>query len=139
MNTAGTIANDAAGLGILGASAAGLRPDMLRNPNLPGNKRGYLHWFDVDAFAAPSPTSYRVGNERRGVITGPGYVRVDPGVFRNFRIYHESQLQIRAEAYNVLNHVNYQGVQTSSSSATFGQITSVRDPRILQVAAKFTF
>jgi hypothetical protein len=139
VNTAGTIANDAAGLGILGASAAGLRPDMLRNPNLPGNKRGYLHWFDVDAFAAPSPTSYRVGNERRGVITGPGYVRVDPGVFRNFRIYHESQLQIRAEAYNVLNHVNYQGVQTSSSSATFGQITSVRDPRILQVAAKFTF
>lgn len=138
-NAGKTTANDAAGLGILGTSAAGLRPDQLYNANLDGSKRGLLNWFDVNAFTAPGPSTYRVGNARRGTINGPGYVRADAGVFRNFRIFREANLQLRAEAFNILNHVNYQGVGTTATSSTFGQITSTRDPRLLQFAGKFRF
>ena len=126
---------DAAGLGILGPSASGLRPNQILNPN-----NGYgqpihtrLNWFYRPAFAAPTPASFGVGNERRGVINGPGFNRLDVGIFRNFRIFEELVFQLRGEAFNVANHTNWQGVGTTATTAsTFGQVTSTRDPRILQ-------
>jgi Carboxypeptidase regulatory-like domain/TonB-dependent Receptor Plug Domain len=139
----GGVATDAAGLGILGPSAQGLRPDMIANPN-SGNGQFQIHnrlnWFNRTAFIAPPATSYRVGNEKRGVIEGPGFNRLDVGLFRNFKIYEGLVFQLRGEAYNVVNHTNWQGVGTTSTTAsTFGQVTSTRDPRILQVAGKITF
>ncbi len=140
--TNGGLANDAAGLGILGNSAASLRPNQIGNPN-NGNglipTRTRLSWFNATAFAAPSPASYQVGNEKRSTIQGPGYNRFDLGVFRNFRLYREYSFQLRGEAYNVLNHTNWATVTTSATSGSFGQVTAARDPRIMQVGGKFIF
>ena len=145
--TNGGIVNDAAGLGILGASAAGLRPSQVSNPNfgygvVPVHSR--QTWFNPTSFIAPPPASMQVGNERRGVINGPGFNRFDIGIFRNFRLYKESFFQLRGEAFNVLNHTNWAGVCTNASGSgcapyTFGAVTSARDPRILQVAGKINF
>ena len=144
--TNGGLANDAAGLGIVGNSAASLRPSQVLNPN-----SGYglqtlhrrLEWFNPTAFIAPSPTSYQVGNERRGVIQGPGFNRLDVGFFRNFRIFRESVFQLRGEGFNILNHTNWASVNTTATSSTagaaFGQVTAARDPRILQVGGKLSF
>jgi hypothetical protein len=132
---------DNAGLGILGNTNAGLRPDMLGNPNngygRPIHNR--LAWFYTGAFASPAPTSTIPGNEKRGTIEGPGFNRADVGIFRNFRIYDRLAFQFRAEAFNVANHTNWQGVTTSTTSTSFGQVTSNRDARLLQFAGKFTF
>ncbi len=142
----GGLANDSAGLGILGTSAASLRPTQVLNPN-----SGYglvqlhqrLNWFNPTAFIAQPPSALTVGNERRGVIQGPGFSKVDIGVFRNFRLWRESVFTLRGEAYNVLNHTNWLAVNTSATSSTsgaaFGQVTSSRDPRILQVGGKLQF
>jgi hypothetical protein len=133
---------DSGGLGILGPSAAGLRPSQVLNPNNGyGNPiHSRLNWFYRPAFIAPTPASMAVGNERTGAVNGPGFNRLDVGVFRNFRIFDNLVFQLRGEAFNVANHTNWQGVGTTASSAsTFGQITSTRDPRILQVAGKITF
>jgi hypothetical protein len=140
--TNGGLANDSAGLGILGPSQASLRPNLVLNPN-----NGYgqaalhtrLHWFNQTAFVAPSPAAFTVGNEKRGVVNGPGFNRVDVGIFRNFRLYRGSVFQLRGEGYNVLNHTNWGSVGTTATSSTFGTITATRDPRILQVAGKVTF
>jgi hypothetical protein len=143
----GGLVTDAAGLGILGPSAASLRPNQVLNPNV-SNGAVQVHtrrsWFNPTAFVAPSPASYQVGNERRSTINGPGFTRLDVGLFRNFRIYHESVFQIRGEAYNVANHASWNTVCTNAvdsgcSGFKFGQVMSSRDPRILQVAGKFTF
>jgi len=139
----GGVATDAAGLGILGPSAQGLRPDMIANPN-NGNGQFQIHtrlnWFNRTAFSAPPANSFRVGNERRGVIEGPGFNRLDLGLFRNFKIYERVVFQLRGEGFNVLNHTNWQAVgTTATTSSSFGQVTSTRDPRILQVAGKITF
>ena len=135
-------ASDAAGLGILGPSAAGLRPNQVLDPNSGYGQQIHtrLNWFYRPAFTAPSATSMAVGNEKRGVIEGPGFNRLDVGVFRNFRLFESVAFQLRGEAFNVANHTNWQGVGTTATTqSTFGQVTSARDARILQVAGKITF
>jgi hypothetical protein len=141
-STSGGYVTDNAGLGIAGNTNAGFRPDMIGDPN-SGNGRpihNRLNWFNVGAFAAPPVNRLTPGNEKRGVINGPGFNRADVGIFRNFRIVERLQFQFRAEAFNVANHTNWQTVGTTSTTASsFGQITGNRDARLLQFAGKFTF
>ncbi len=138
----GGYASDAAGLGINGNTNASLRPNMIANP-----RNGYgqkIHtrqqWFYRGAFAAPLPGSGQVGDEKRGVVDGPGFNRIDVGLFRNFKIHEGVNFQFRGEAFNVLNHTNFENPGTAATSSnTFGVITSARDNRILQVAGKIRF
>jgi hypothetical protein len=138
----GGLANDAAGLGIIGPSAASLRPNQVLNPSDGYNQvtlRQRLHWFNQTAFLAPSAASFQVGNEKRGVVDGPGYNRLDIGVFRSFKVYRDAVFTLRGEGYNIMNHTNWGTVGTSATSSTFGQVTATRDPRILQVGGKLNF
>jgi hypothetical protein len=140
--TNGGLVTDSAGLGIIGTSSATLRPNQVLNPNYgygvdTVHKR--LNWFNRTAFIAPSQTSFAVGNERRGVINGPGFNRVDFAAFRSFKLYKELAFQVRGEAFNVINHPSWAGVSTNATSSNFGQVTSARDPRIVQVGGKLSF
>jgi hypothetical protein len=63
------------------------------------------------------------------------------------RITERFSAQLRAEAFNVFNNVNFQlytgngisGLDRTQADATFGQILSSASPRILQVALKLVF
>ena len=81
----------------------------------------------------------RVGNEPRGTIVGPGYFRWDTSLFKNMKFTERLNLQFRAEAFNVLNHTNFNNPITSYTSSLFGHITTARDPRQLQLALKLLF
>jgi hypothetical protein len=136
---------DNAGISVLGNTNAGLRPDQIGNPNTGNNttihNKGYHSlWFYTGAFASPNPSTNtsRPGNEKRGVIQGPGFATADLGVYRNFRIVERLNFQFRAEAFNATNHTNVQTV-TTSEGTTFGEVTGYRDARIMQFAGKFTF
>ncbi|MEI9981153.1 MAG: TonB-dependent receptor [Edaphobacter sp.] len=144
----GGVETDNAGLSVLGNTNAGLRPNQIGDPNngygvkLKGSKayeQASALWFYTGAFAAPSPTSIVPGTAKRGTIQGPGFQRLDLGVFRNFRIWERLNFQFRAEAFNAANHTNVQTIGTAATSGTFGEITGYRDARILQFAGKFTF
>ncbi len=142
--TNGGVPTDAAGLGIApgSGSLATLRPNQVLNPsNGYGqvNLKTRQNWFNQTAFTAPSIGSFQVGNERPGAMVGPGYNRLDLGIFRTFRLYRGTSFTLRGEGYNVLNHTNWGSVNTVANSSTFGQVTSTRDPRILQVAGKLNF
>jgi outer membrane receptor protein involved in Fe transport len=146
---------DPAGVGFLGSSAAGGRPDRIGNPNAdnpayPIHTR--QHWFNVGAFAAVPAGQIRGGNAQRNIVEGPGWWRADAGVFKNVTIFDRVHLQLRGEAYNVFNHTNPDGVASTSIvngynastnvtsySSTAGNITSYRDKRILQLGAKVVF
>jgi hypothetical protein len=136
---------DNAGLSVLGNTNAGLRPNQIGDPNHGHgvkihNKGENQLWFYTGAFAAPDPNSTVPGTARRGTINGPGFNRLDLGVFRNFRIFERLNFQFRAEAFNAPNHTNVNTVTSSvGSSTTFGEVTGYRDARILQFAGKFTF
>jgi hypothetical protein len=79
---------------------------------------------------------YRNGNERRGTVYGPGLWRVDLSAFKSFKLTERVKTQSRLETFNIFNHTNYDGVNTSMNSKLFGQVTSTRDPRIVQLALK---
>ncbi len=130
---------DVAGLGIQGSSPAGFRPDQLFDPR-QGAPRTRLAWFNTAAFASPNAAAGIPGQARRGTIIGPGFNREDLGIFRNFKIFESLDFQLRGEAFNVLNHTNFSNpAVTATTPTTFGQITSAREARILQVAGKLTF
>ncbi|HEY1992852.1 MAG TPA: adenylyl cyclase, partial [Edaphobacter sp.] len=139
----GGVANDSAGLGIMNSpDPASLRPNQVMNPNNGYGQQIHtrLNWFYRPAFVSPTAAAVQVGNEKRGAINGPGYNRLDMGVFRNFKIHEGITFQLRGEAFNLANHTNFQAVGTTGTTATsFGQVTSARDNRILQVAGKVTF
>jgi hypothetical protein len=130
---------DPGGLGILGTSQAGPRPDMVADPNANA-PHTLTQWFNIAAFADVPAGVVRPGNSGRGVVIGPGYGRWDFSVFKKFVILYERlSMTFRAEMFNVFNHTNYSGVGTTTGSATYGQITSTRDPRIIQFALKFDY
>jgi hypothetical protein len=49
------------------------------------------------------------------------------------------QLQFRAEAFNLLNRTQLGVPELRMNQATFGLITSAFDPRIVQLALKYSF
>lgn len=62
------------------------------------------------SYAFPLCANLR-GNAGRNIITGPGLVNLDFSVFKNFpvkKISETANIQFRAEAFNVLNHANFQ-------------------------------
>jgi len=48
-------------------------------------------------------------------------------------------MQFRAETFNVWNHTNFQGIDTTISDSTYGQVTSTHEPRIMQLGLKLNF
>ncbi len=136
-----TIGNniDPAGLGFLGASASGPRPDQVGDPNSGPGTRTLLHWFNTSAFSPVPSGQVRTGSAHRGTISGPGFQRWDLSFFKNIKVTEGSAFQFRAESFNTFNHTNFDSIVTATTSGLYGQVTAARDPRILQVGLKFNF
>ena len=96
-------------------------------------------WINPAAYTAAASGTF--GNERPFSARGPGFANVDIAISKHFPIFERSQLEIRGEAFNLLNHPNYSNPVTAiNSTSTFGRITSTAtDARLLQIAAKITF
>jgi hypothetical protein len=79
------------------------------------------------------------GNLGRDVIHGPGRINFDASLSRSFMLTERWRLEARGEAFNAINHVNYNNPTTALNSANFGKILGAADPRILQVSMKVHF
>jgi hypothetical protein len=80
----------------------------------------------------------------RNSETGPGYVDLDLRWSHDFAVTANKEdeaphLGFSASSFNVLNHVNRQGIDPVESSPSFGQITSAAPPRRIQLAMRFEF
>jgi hypothetical protein len=142
---------DPAGLGIGNGGPASLRPDQICDPN-QGAPHTYggsaqsasqgLAWFNTACFAAVPQGVVRPGNAGRYTVRGPGFFNLDTSIMKNFNISKEGQwkLQLRAETFNTLNWVNPSGFASANNTATnFGQISSFRAARRIQLGAKINF
>ncbi|MFL6415387.1 MAG: hypothetical protein ACJ74Y_06930 [Bryobacteraceae bacterium] len=97
-----------------------------------------LNYLNPAAFALPALGTF--GNMAKGTLTGPGRWNWDFSTAKFFSIHERIRLQLRGEWFNILNHANPNNPTTSLSSGSgFGQIRSVSDPRIAQVALKLLF
>jgi hypothetical protein len=101
-----------------------IRPDHLRDANLPAGQRSVSRWFDAAAFGAP-PIG-RFGNAAKGVIKGP-YVNVwHIGLFKSFNLTEKARFRWELTGTNFFNHPNYSNPATNVSQlAAVGVITGV--------------
>ena len=96
-------------------------------------------WFDTAAFAATAARTY--GNCGNNTVRGPKSKSMNMSLFRSIGLGGDKRLELRAEAFNLFNWVNYGFPAANVSNAgTFGRITStLGDPREMQLAIKFYF
>lgn len=81
------------------------------------------------------------GNISRNEFRGPSSFNIDTQLSRVFPVYERLALDLRLEAFNVLNHPNFGNPDANLShlTSTFGQVSSASGARIFQGAVKFTF
>ena len=97
-----------------------------------------LQWLNMAAFTNAAPGTY--GNTTRGYLNGPGFWNVDLAFSRNLNVAPGRRIELRVEAFNLFNTVNWANPNTTVGNANAGQITNtVGDPRIMQFAMKFNF
>lgn len=138
---------DPAGLGIINTNPVA-RPQLLCDPNANALQT-QARYFNIACFR-PNPTAAdntrllgftnTPGNSGRGIIEGPSTTRVDFTLAKNFRFTESLSLQLRAEAFNIFNHTNFRTFSSLNNTSTlFGVVGTVRDPRTMQLGAKFYF
>lgn len=137
--TATTSSNDPSGLGLLGSSPSGARPNLLCDPNA-GAPHTFAQYFNTACFANPPAGANTIGNESRNVINGPPTTRFDATLSKNIHFSESKSLQLRWEVYNIFNHTNFTTLNLSvATPSTFGTVSGVRDPRTMQLGIKFLF
>jgi hypothetical protein len=95
-------------------------------------------WFNPLAFAAPAAGTF--GNAPRNLIYGPGEQQWDMAIFKNFRLGGTQRLQLRAEAFNFINHPNLSGPNTDPTNANFGRSTGKDgNRRDVQLSIRYQF
>jgi len=117
-----------------------VRPDQIRNGNLPRDQRSPDKWFDIDAFTPPS--SFTFGNAGRNSLIGPGQNVLDASLRKEFAITESQRLEFRAEFFNALNHPNFAQPDNfiDDGPGVAGTISSVAIPtRQIQFGLKYRF
>lgn len=119
-----------------------VRPSL--NPNFTGPiiTGSPNRYFNPNAFVVPPNGTY--GNVGRDVFNGPGLATLDVSLIKTTQLREGLVLQLRGEAFNVVNHANFDipnlVVYTSATAAPSGSagvITSTAtSSRQIQIAAK---
>ena len=113
------------------------RPNLVGDPELPGDERSVARWFNTSAFT-PAP-AFTIGTSSRNPVRGPSYRNLDLALMRRVALPGSRALELRAEVFNATNTPPLGAPNTTVGSASFGTITSAGDPRVVQLAVKFIF
>ena len=125
-------------------TAPGQTPNLVGNP-YPTNQT-INKWVDLGAFAKQAPGTY--GNLGQNNLKGPGVFQLNVALSRTFNVWEKKSIQLRAESFNLPNHLNAAPPASALNASNFGQITSDisgnnglsgGDYRIIQLAMKFVF
>lgn len=119
-----------------------LKPGFSDNPILGGPDR----YWDINAFALPAVNTR--GSLERNTLVGPGLINADLSLIKAIKLPSAHTLQVRVEAFNVLNRANFavpSGRIAFTNAAgdvapNWGRITStVTTARQIQLGVKYLF
>jgi hypothetical protein len=111
-----------------------IRPDLT---GAPVNHAPSGYFLNDSAFAAPAVGEW--GSARRDSITGPRQFSLDSSLSRTFRLRTRFNLDVRADATNLLNHPVFSGWNTTVNSTTFGLPAGTNATRSLQITTRLRF
>ena len=115
-------------------------------PTPKGNPKNGQPWFTpnvcsptvaTNCFAQPGNLQF--GNLGPNVISGPGSWSLDASIFRTFTLSERFQVQIRGEAFSLMNTPTWDNPDTNIGNKTFGYVTSASGNRTIQLGAKVLF
>ncbi len=101
-------------------------------------------WFAVTSadgspiFTPPAPGTF-VTERVRNRVYGPGFQNWNLGVFKRFQVNERTGFQFRAEAFNFLNHPNWDNPDINPTSKTFGKVNNKISERQMQLSLRFYF
>lgn len=126
-----------------------VRPNVTGDP-MAGGGNPLTGWFHTAAFSRPSGRG-DYGNAPRNAVRRPGINNWDLALFKNIRFGSARSVQFRAEAFNVLNHTQFQDIdRTARFDAAGNQINPnfgtaigignpTRPPRVIQLSLRLTY
>ena len=124
---------------------ANSRPDVVAGVDpVLSDWRDTLRYLNRNAFALVPTSSVttatlRPGNVPPDYARGPASWTVDLTLAKNIRLHAANRVQLRADVFNVLNHVNLNNPNTTVTSPDFGRITAAATMRTGQVGVRMTF
>jgi hypothetical protein len=115
-----------------------IRANYTGQPVFGPGTRNTSQWFNPAAFSAPA--AFTFGNVGRNTVYGPGMQTMDLAIVRSFAIRESLRFELRAEAFNALNHSNLGTPNRFVNTPQFGTITEASTPgRELQLSARISF
>jgi hypothetical protein len=131
-------------LGTLGNGANNFlldTPRYVRGPlKINKNGRNGRPAFNTSLF--PEEILGQLGNAKRRNFYGPGIENFDLTLQKSLYIAEAKSIEFRVEAFNAFNHAQFYGpasVDGQREDPSFGNIDSAAAPRLVQIAAKFSF
>ncbi len=110
-------------------------------PNVSGSTAvsspSAAEWFNTKAFSMPPFGTF--GNSGRNTLRGPRYANLNVALVKHLRVGKSAHVDLRAEAFNLTNRVNYDLPDSFFGSPTFGQILSAGSPLRFQFGVRTTF
>jgi hypothetical protein len=133
---------------LLGTLGNGANNYLLDTPQyLPGvlkintNGRNGRPAFNTALF--PEENLGQLGNAKRRIFYGPGINNFDMALQKSLRFAESKSLDLRLESFNTFNHTQFYGPASVDGQVedtqNFGKIVSAAPPRLVQLAAKFSF
>ncbi|HTP89179.1 MAG TPA: TonB-dependent receptor [Bryobacteraceae bacterium] len=99
------------------------RPNYVAGQSIYAADQTTNDWFNLAAFSNPANGTW--GNLGRYVATGPGAFEIDTSLEKRFRITERYTFDLRATAFNLLNHPEFANPASNISKSSFGQITDI--------------
>jgi hypothetical protein len=113
------------------------RPNIAGNPKLPASQRTPAHYFNTAAFA--TAPQFVLGTASRNPVRGPAYRDLDFAFIKHTKLIEQTDLEFRAEMFNITNTPAFSQPNGSFGAAAFGSITSTTtDPRVVQFALRLS-
>ena len=111
------------------------RPNLVGDPR--AGHRTAERFYNPDAFEVPS---LQYGNFGRNVLASDPVFNTDFSLFKLIPLAERKRLEIRLEAFNVFNHIDWAPPGTLVGRAGAGRVSSTSHaPRVLQLGMKLHF
>ncbi|HXN46006.1 MAG TPA: TonB-dependent receptor [Bryobacteraceae bacterium] len=109
---------------MLDGNTSNQRPNLVAGESIYPADQTINDWLNIAAFSVPKNGTW--GNLGRYIADGPGTYEIDTSLEKKFHLTEHSTFDLRATAFNLLNHPQYgKPASNISKAATFGTITSI--------------
>jgi hypothetical protein len=114
------------------------RPNRVPGISVTAGGGSIKQWFNPAAFSQVAPAN-GIGDTPRHSIAAPGLITNGMSLSKTAQLGDTRSFEVRATANNVFNTVQYSGVDTNTTSPTFGEVTSAARMRSFSFRVQFRF